>query len=301
MPDHPAERADASRDSGGGDSPPVSTSSSAATRTRLQRFFRKPLSIVGTATVGVLVSVYLPKVIDSVTSGEPVPAPAIHVTAGPDNDHYLGGFEMAIPGRIEPGAVIDTSSGCQGGASREWLLERGGVDVGRSYVSVVLQAPTNQPVSIKGIRVEVLDRSEPLATTYVSAPDPIRFATCSSVDEVVSMGFNLDEPGGVARRIGEFGVLEGPWFASSTISLRQGESMTLALKVSTCSCHCTWRIAVDSVVDGEERVIRVEGDLGPFETTAPVRPHDWIGWEGLGEPVAKRLPPADYEGGCTRA
>lgn len=144
---------------------------------------------------------------------------------------------------------------------RAWLVERGAVDAGTTYLQVAIEGDSTDPVVIKQIHARVVSRNEPITNTSVGCPSAGAF-------DVIGIGFDLDEQDPAAKALKKDGTFGGPYFSRKAISLAKNESQVLAVTATTEDCYCQWVLDIAYLVEGQRQVLTVDAGDGPFATTA---------------------------------
>jgi hypothetical protein len=209
-----------------------------------------------TASVGLVVDRFGPGILEDLT-GEP----PLRITVQEAPASYYEGNAAALPTGL-PGSKAGYRGSCEDILRR--LDEEGAVDVGESYLRVSVQGLHDSPVVIQDISARIVRRHEPIAHTIVSCP-------LEGQIDVISLGFDLDEPEPMARQYenDEFGA---PYFGASAIRVDRGEPIEIDVIAVTEKCYCEWTMELVAIVDGEEETFVLDDNGQPFRTSASLYP-----------------------------
>ena len=150
-----------------------------------------------------------------------------------------------------------------------WITGAGGVRIGStlggggftfSRLRLAIECQWIKPVLVTEIRARVR-RSPPLSGALV-------WVGSEGGDEVVEIGFNLEEDDPVARVRVEDQKLGEPYTDRHAITLEPGEIVPLDISAQATRHYCEWDIEFTVQVDGAERTILVNNGGNPFRTTA---------------------------------
>jgi hypothetical protein len=219
-----------------------------------------------TSSVGFLVNQFGPEVIEGL-SGDP----PFRFVVREDDDAYTEGT-VALP-HGPPTGAFPAAASCQ--EVRGWAMGKGGIDAGRTHLKISIEGLNRTPVLIESMRARVEGRREPIDDTLVAC-------ALEGLIEVIGIGFDLDEQPSLARSIKQDGGLGRPFFERSSITVAEGEILTLAVTAFAEQCFCQWRIEIDLVVEGERQTFVIDDNGQPFQTTAAVSlpSHRVVWWGG---------------------
>lgn len=228
---------------------------------RPRSWLRSTRTFVLGLAAGLLTTTVLPGLVGYTTPGlvergvDPSP---LRASLGYDLDVISDGWSIATPARFGPadmgGAARDDES------LRQWLLDHEGAYVGETTLLLTLEGRRSQGVTVRNVRLRVLDRAAPHRGTRV-------VSASAGAEDVQALGFDLDTPAPVARTVdATSGDLGEPYFSGSFITLAKNEVMVLQLRARTTRCACTWEVVVDVMVDGNTESTTV-GE-GSYATTA---------------------------------
>ena len=155
-----------------------------------------------------------------------------------------------------------------------WFRSRGGVEPNASSVKLVVEGNRTYPVQIIAMNV-VKHCQQPLNGTLFFSPSAGAFNN-------IGIGFNLDSVTSTAQNY-DSGRLHGDYFATHTISLKQGEVQTLEVVAVTAKQYCQFTLEL-TVVDGGRRITEtVTNDGQPFRVTAVVTKYKSYPYYGPGD------------------
>lgn len=141
----------------------------------------------------------------------------------------------------------------------EWAYSLGAIDASYTEVQIIIQGRDTSPVILQDLRVNVLERREPMVGNLVSGIGgdalDIRFAT-----------FNLDSSP-PTRTLGS-GFIEGEGDWAFPLRVSGTEAEVLHLFVDTTTCDCSWVAELRYVHDGEQRRLTIDDGGEPFRTTS---------------------------------
>ena len=90
----------------------------------------------------------------------------------------------------------------------------------------------------------------------------------SGSQDVVGWFFDLDESGAPAHELKDVPDRSAPlYFADRTVTVAPGEAVTIDAIATTQTCECLWVLELDVVVEGRQRVVRIDNDGKPFHTS----------------------------------
>jgi hypothetical protein len=244
----------------------------AAPRPRLGRAGKAGLFAVSTiaaAALGWSVNYVLPGTVETLQGEEP-----IRVVAGYDVDVYSDGWRMALPGALDLRDQPPPETHCTD--VRRWVAERGGVDIGGSFVKLVVEGRTSKSVVIRNISAKVLERGNPLAGTRVACPS-------AGANQSIRLYFDLDRPTPVALSEDEQGRPGDPYFRGNFVTLAKGEAVVFDVHAVTRGCACAWRLEIDALVGGSPQTVVVDESGEPFRTTGEAprygAAYDWAWYD----------------------
>jgi len=151
----------------------------------------------------------------------------------------------------------------------EWMRERGGVDVGFSFIKLIVTGQRHSGVVITGMRAKT-NCGHPLHGALFYGPS-------EGERENIQIGFNLDEVNPIARegnpnkQIGEPGYLGRSYFKSHTVSLALGEDQAFSIVAATEHKYCSWYIDITVFVDGRSEHVIVA--IGQMKMKTGMRSH----------------------------
>jgi hypothetical protein len=190
----------------------------------------------------------------------------LRVSVTYDDNLYAEGFDMALDSRLSQDTAVSTQGSCAD--VHDWGLEQGAVDVGDTFLRLVVQNNIDETVDIVGMRAEVLNRDNPITQTYVGCPS-------GGVEDIIFVRFNLDDPNPTALRATATDEGTRPYFRKKHVEVAPDENIVFSVWASACDHLYTWRIAIDVVVHGEERTMMVDLDDEPLQTNGAVPPQEW--------------------------
>lgn len=141
-----------------------------------------------------------------------------------------------------------------------WFVERGGVPLETAFVRLVLEGNRSNAVRIVDADVDP-DCSAPLDGTIFLDPP-------AGADQSIRLDFDLDAPDSAPTYRAEDGST-AQFFPAQTISLANGEQVTLVVTASTQEQYCTFGVVL-SVLEGDRTTeVRIpEAGARPFAVTA---------------------------------
>lgn len=153
------------------------------------------------------------------------------------SDGWQAAFETALPSTTQLPEKLDYVS------LLEWALARGAVEVGQSHLRLYLENDGRERVTVRNIKAKVVERSEPISQTLLTAPS-------AGVNELVDLRFDLDS-GDLVQALTPASPDDDtelqPFFLAKNISLEPTESTDIQLTVSTHSCFCRYFFEVEFV------------------------------------------------------
>lgn len=164
---------------------------------------------------------------------------------------------------VRPADVVGSQESIDRWDSYQRLVTRhDGVPVETARYKIALSGRRDQPVYVKNVRVEVLEKQAPLAGTIIcDGPQ--------GEDDSVPMDVNLDEASPVLRIPEDAEQRAGqPYFASKSITLPKGEVTTIELIASTLKSHVKFRLIADYEVGDVRGSKTIDNQGEPFELTA---------------------------------
>jgi hypothetical protein len=196
-----------------------------------------------------------------------------------ERDYGAQGETWALPEKLGSLDVVDQATLKTAGIApddfQKWVRARGGVDVGISYIKLVVTSQQFSKILITDMHAEVEKRDKPLKGTLFYAPP--QGGTTNSV-----IGFNLDETKPIAREIRpekDFrvaGYLGAPYFRERSVTLVSGEQHIFNIVALTKKYHCSWYIKLSMYVNDELKEFKVglPANVGqkPFQITARADP-----------------------------
>ena len=239
-------------------------------------------SVVGVFAAGVLALVTAiatgtaGKILDSFTKGNPYEVSveanldAYRSQAGP---HFL--FPVSSPNELtDPPSDTEES-----GKFWEWSRKNGGMDLYFSEFRLAVTART-VPVIVQGIDVEIVGMFAPM--TGVSVTRPVG-------GQMSIQGLYVDiEKRSVGAVVNpEDGVTVGKEQDDFAFSVAPGQ--TELFSIVGMSCHCSWRLELNLLVDGKKNSVQLD-DMGqPFVTLSSAKTtatdYRWspeAGWQPTG-------------------
>jgi hypothetical protein len=143
----------------------------------------------------------------------------------------------------------------------DWFRARGAVDPDETYAKVVLEGNRDHVVRVTDVQVTEKRCSAPLTGTMFYAPP-------AGADEVIRIGFDLDQSVVVAQKYVGLQLEKNEYFSNSTISLKPGEQQVLQVMGKTSAQYCQFMLQL-TVVDGTRTVTEPISNHGrPFQVTA---------------------------------
>jgi hypothetical protein len=268
----------ASQDSGHGPVRPLQAAVQWS-RSRLRRFATAVLLPVFLALItSIVASNYVSsRVFDRAFLGgtDPVTTKAFY-----DRDMDVQGLTWALPqglGQLPPDEEFLLSTATNSvDEFNAWIRERGGVDVGYSFIKLIVTGQRHRGVVITDMQAKPTCRA-PLNGALLYAP-------AESERENIQLGFNLDEKEPIARegnsdkKIGERGYLGRDYFNTHTVPISLGEDQVFRIVAATERHYCSWFIDMTILADDRTRHVTVgykrdgEQTQRPFEITALLDP-----------------------------
>ncbi|MGK5522829.1 hypothetical protein ACSNN9_26220 [Micromonospora sp. URMC 107] len=145
-----------------------------------------------------------------------------------------------------------------------------------------------EPVFVTQMRAKVLRRTLPPAGAYL-------FQGSQGGEAPLEIGFDLDEPGSVARVVKrDGGTLGEAYLDRHSLTFSQNEPLTIDVQAHTDQSYCEWVIELDLDLGGEKRTLTVDDDGRSFRSTALARHYEeryYVkltgGWtaKGAGPPI----------------
>lgn len=118
------------------------------------------------------------------------------------------------------------------------------------------------PVFVRQIRARVLRRSAPLSYAYL-------FEQSQGGEELLKIGFDLDESDSIARVIGPDKRLGRAFVDDKALILEPGEPLVIDVQAQTDQSYCEWVVDFElGELNGEKRVVTVDDNGRPFRSTS---------------------------------
>lgn len=187
-------------------------------------------------------------------------------SSSPDNADALPPWEEIVGQLTSPTFVIPKSleeierppatAGAGSVAFTEWAIREGGVYASEMGIAFTVRGETPDLSLITGLRIEIVEREEPLEGTWL-APDgaggePNRLLVIDLDSTPISY------------------VYGGPETWSFPLSVSSSDLEYFSIVVGTKTCHCSWVAVLEyQDSDGDAREIRIDDDGRPFQITAP--------------------------------
>jgi hypothetical protein len=142
--------------------------------------------------------------------------------------------------------------GCSG--FHEWATARGGVDADQTRLQVIVRGADEGEVVVNGMRVEVLERGEPLRGINVQCP------TAGTLQERrVSIDLDDASPGALYRDTAG---------RSFGFTVEEGEVESFLVTATTDRHLVRWRLSLDLVAGGARTEVPVLPEGQAFSTSA---------------------------------
>jgi hypothetical protein len=194
-----------------------------------------------------------------------------------ERDYGAQGETWALPDKVGSLTLNDDTLLKTASANpdefQKWVRGRGGVDVGVSFIRLVVTSQQFGKIDITDMRAEIEKKDKPLNGTLFYAP-PQGDATNSVI------GFNLDEPSAAAREVDTEKIFENrrdlgqPYFRAHSVTLTYGEQHIFNIVALTTRYHYSWHIKMSIYMNGKLREFKVglpgdsPGQQRPFQITA---------------------------------
>jgi hypothetical protein len=194
-----------------------------------------------------------------------------------ERDYGAQGETWALPNKVGSLTLNDDTLLKTASANpdefQKWVRERGGVDVGISFIRLVVTSRQAGKIEVTDMHAEIEHPDKPLNGALFYAP-PQGDATNSVI------GFNLDEPGGVAREVNTEETfrdkqdLGEPYFRAHSVTLTYGEQHIFNVVALTTEHYYSWYIRVSIYVNNKLQEFKVglpgtsPGQQRPFQITA---------------------------------
>ncbi len=202
-----------------------------------------------TAAVGTFVAYFAPRLLDQITGENDLEISLQTNPAAIDTFNDLS-QELIVPrGNAVTG---DPGQGCSGFSA--WGAHVGGVRASRTDMRIIAQAGADQ-VSISGIRARMIQREPPLQGTGFVCPS-------AGAVEIRSVAIDLDEPDPTGR------VVEGGKSEAVAFTVGENDTEIFDITAFTEKCYCKWVLELVTTQGGDEKIVTVDNDGVPFETTA---------------------------------
>lgn len=224
------------------------------------------------AVGGNLVNAIWPNVQEKVVGGEPL---NINVREDPQG----GGTGFATAARSDAGLKpkLAEARGCD--SLFDASKAAGAVDIDRSIHHLLIEGRTHRDVAIVDMRARILKREPPLRGARIS---------CQSAGEIDAIGvmFDLDESAPLARELLPDYRPGEPYFGSGKIiRLTKTEIQPVHVAARTKRSYVEWEIEARLILDGKERVVRINNRGEPFRLTGKrrlgdyARHFEWVWYE----------------------
>lgn len=177
------------------------------------------------------------------------------------NSLNTGSNSWAFPDVRELSAAELREIGDIGNQTRydDWFLERDAVPVGLRADQVLLEGNSDRSVRIVGLTLDKTCR-EPLAGTLFDNPD-------AGQDDTVMLRVDLDQRFPVVQS-SDPDAEEGDYFEHNSISLKQGEQVTVIVLAYTQRQYCEYNLDFE-IAHGDETLTQTVKDNGrPFRLSA---------------------------------
>jgi len=195
-------------------------------------------------------------------------------TAGP----ALGITVQTRESAVENGAWLFPGKLLTGGTTLSWdglagdLSARSDkVDTYETTTILTVQGEQSGPVTINGMQIKILSRTPPApgGTLLVDPPQ--------GEDDIIKIGFDLDEPFPVARDsdLEDSGFGES-FFDSHTVKLVDGEVETFGITFQAVTSDVTYDLVLDEVVNGRVTQQVVTNGSQPFHTRGFASSYDQV-------------------------
>jgi hypothetical protein len=237
--------------------------------------------IVGTVLSTMIVSVVVhdepaARVADIIFNRDDPPVQFLSIL---ERDYGAQGETWTLPEKLGSLDVVDQATLKTASIApddfQKWVRARGGVDVGVSYIRLVVTSQQFSKILITDMHAEVEKRDKPLKGTLFYAPP--QGGTTNSI-----IGLNLDETKPIAREISpdkdfrEAGYLGAPYFRERSVTLTSGEQHIFNIVALTKKYHCLWYLKLSMYVNDElkEFDVGLPANVGqkPFQITARADP-----------------------------
>jgi hypothetical protein len=190
-------------------------------------------------------------------------SPAISV-AGFQRDALLGWSTPApVPADEVHGAPVDPPDDV---GHKDWLRRHDAYALAQEDIWFTLTGERSQPVTITQLRPRLLSCGPPVSGAVFYAPP-------EGENNVKQLAVNLD------RRSPVFHEWDGlsphsatdPYFAAHTISLAEGEQISIKLMAFAGERSCKWHLDADLLVNGEEETLTLTDATGPLAVSGGVQ------------------------------
>lgn len=187
-----------------------------------------------------------------------------------DSDQSL---TVAFPSNLS-GLPVPNATADGGKPLEDFISQHGGVDVGFTHVVVELKGKSDKAV-ISNIHPVIVSSGPPLGQTLF-------WGTPEGEASIPQIGFDLDDPKGVARRVTGLEApnwllparqifvqqLAAPYFNDKLITLDPGELFRVNIVAETTSHFYRWKLSFDVETGSSRKTITVGDGPNPFQTTS---------------------------------
>ncbi|TMU93186.1 hypothetical protein [Streptomyces sp. DASNCL29] len=199
--------------------------------------------------VAIFFNVYGAEISDTIQSGPP-----LRVTVDVRDSALEGGY-FRLPGRIP----------AKNGKVDQWDLQndtkllKDAIDIGHSLIQLTIEGRRSHTIAITDIRAKIVKRTAPQdgGTLFITPSQ--------GSEDAPLMGVSLDDPSLRAREQGGNNYLLRPYFDGHSITVTDGEVVTLLVKPSSYRDDVVYYLTLEIVVDGKKTTMAV-GNGHPFRT-----------------------------------
>lgn len=151
-----------------------------------------------------------------------------------------------------------------------WAYENGGYTTKESITKLTFQAKTEDAVVLRGMRVIVTERKDPMGGLVISKCPTINKSTL----DVRRFEINLDDPEPSlvpqdSSRDKLTGASDGSHFRGFPYKISQSDPEMFHLTARTTKCICSWSVQLDWTASGEPGTTTINIGSSLFRTAAP--------------------------------
>lgn len=143
----------------------------------------------------------------------------------------------------------------------DWAYANGGIDVGRTILSLIVVGRTTDAVVLTDFRIKV-DRDEPEAAGYVVE---VRGGGMGGGMDTREIEINLDRPT-PKLKLHDTAGRTTPW--SFPLKVSSADPEHIEVTVNAGECTCSWTAELHYIVDGRPAIHRIDNNGLPFRIAA---------------------------------